>query len=724
MRAALALLLTLASVPLAAAVRSRAASQGAANPIRKVVTLLQKMQQKVQEEGEAEEELYKKFKCYCETGGKELASSISAAETKAPSLSSDIDASGSKHVQLKDEIKDASVDRDGAKEATGKAAAIREKEAAAFAAEKADYDANIAAINKAVASLEKGAAGSFLQTPAAEVLKQVVNKQDMIEGDRQELVSFLSGGEGYAPQSGEITGILKQIGDTMSKGLSDATATEEASVKAHEELMAAKTKEIGALTESIETKSKQVGDLGVEIVQMKEDLDDTEAALGEDKNFLANLDGSCAKKDKEWEERSKTRAEELVALADTIKVLNDDDALELFKKTLPGPASFVQLQVTAASQRSQALGELRKLQRSAGGKNRPELDLLVLALSGKKATSQGGFEKVVKMIDNMVEVLKTEQQDDDHKKDYCETQFDLSDDKKKALERTVADEETAIATTKDGIATTKDEMASLEAGIVDLDKSVAEATEQRKLENTEFKELMASDSAAKELLGFARNRLNKFYNPQLHKAPPKAELSAEDRIYSNMGGELSTTTPGGIAGTGVTALAQLSASSSSKAAPGPPPETWDAYAKKSQGSGGVIGMMDLLAKDLDREMTEAETAEKDAQADYEQLMQDSGAKRVADSKSLAEKEATKADLEASLDTHMTAKKDASSELMATMKYVQSLHSECDWLIQYFSVRKEARIGEIDSLKNAKAVLSGADYALLQTQSQHVLRGSA
>merc|ERR1719498_2176102 len=118
------------------------------------------------------------------------------------------------------------------------------------------------------------------------------------------------------------------------------------------------------------------------------------------------------------------------------------------------------------------------------------------------------------MIDEMVATLKTEQLDDDHKKEYCAKQFDLADDKKKGLERDVSDLETVIADAKDGIASAKSDIKSLEAGIKALDKSVSEATEQRQEEHEDFTELMASDSAAKELLGFAKNRLNKFYNPK------------------------------------------------------------------------------------------------------------------------------------------------------------------------------------------------------------------
>merc|ERR1719356_1635807 len=134
-------------------------------------------------------------------------------------------------------------------------------------------------------------------------------------------------------------------------------------------------------------------------------------------------------------------------------------------------------------------------------------------------------------------------------------------------------------------------------------------------------------------------------------------------------------------------------------------------------------MIDLLVKDLDKEMTEAETSEKDAQADYEKMMADSSAKRTADSKSLQEKLSAKADTESALEDHKGQKLDAAKELMATMAYIKSLHVECDWLIQYFDVRKEARSGEIDSLKKAKAVLSGADYSFLQNKKNGLLRGS-
>merc|ERR1719502_1875218 len=217
---------------------------------------------------------------------------------------------------------------------------------------------------------------------------------------------------------------------------------------------------------------------------------------------------------------------------------------------------------------------------------------------------------------------------------------------------------------------------------------------------------MSNDGAAKELIGLAKNRMNKFYNPKLYKPPPKRELSAEDRITVNMGGTLAPTQPpAGIAGTGVTALSQV--------APPPPPETYGAYQKKGEESSGVIAMMDLLIKDLAKEITEMETEEKLAQEDYEKFMADSAEKRALDTKTLADKEAAKADLETNLQAFGEELKSKQMEAMATMETIKNLHLECDWLVKNYDIRKEARAGEVDALKKAKAVLSGADYSLVQ-----------
>merc|ERR1712032_1130275 len=213
--------------------------------------------------------------------------------------------------------------------------------------------------------------------------------------------------------------------------------------------------------------------------------------------------------------------------------------------------------------------------------------------------------------------------------------------KKKALERAISQLDTQIEKNKAEIATLTDDIAELIAGIKALDKQVAEATAQRKEEHAQYIEDLAANNAAKELIEMAENRLNQFYNPKLYVPPPKRDLSEEERITVNMGGTLApTAAPGGISGTGITAFAQIKAHEAADqlVAPAPPPETWDAYKKRGEEASGVIAMMDHLESDLAKEIAEMETDEKNAQEEYEQLMQDSAAERQADSASLAEKQ--------------------------------------------------------------------------------------
>merc|ERR1712079_97358 len=168
-------------------------------------------------------------------------------------LGNKIKAAEEQKVVLEEELKTAQSDRTAAKAAMAEATALREKEAAAFAAEKAAADKDIAAIVKAIAALEKGMAGAFLQTDAAQVLKDIISskRESLMDDDRQDLLAFLSSSQGtdYAPQSGQITGILKTMGDEMAAGLAAATKAEEAAIASYEKLMAAKKERGGSFDE-------------------------------------------------------------------------------------------------------------------------------------------------------------------------------------------------------------------------------------------------------------------------------------------------------------------------------------------------------------------------------------------------------------------------------------------------------------------------------------------
>jgi outer membrane murein-binding lipoprotein Lpp len=645
-----------------------------ANPIRKVVTLLQNMAKKLESEAKRDEALHDNYMCYCKKSGNTLSESIAASTTKIPQVETALEELASKKQQLKADIEKAQTDRAAAKSAIAKATAIREKELSTFQSYKADADSNIGALAKAIAAIDAGMSGGFLQTQNAKILRKLLQTTNAIpEGSREELASFMSAsqGEGYAPQSGEISGILKTIKDDMEKSLAEASAAEKTSVEDYNGLMSAKTKEIATLTASIEKKTLRAGEVAVEIATMKNDLSDTETALLEDKRFLEDLDGNCKTKASEWDEIVKTRAEEMVAITETIKILNDDDALELFKKTLPS-ANFVQMSVRSVGAVARARGVIKTA-------NRGNLDFIMLALHGKKF----GFDKVISMIDSMVNTLKQEQVEDDNKKEYCNKQLDASDDKRKSLGQDVADFEASVAEAEEKKSVLVDEIKAVTSAIRDLDKSVAEATQQRQKEHGAFVDLMSSNTGAKKLIEFAINRLQKFYNPKLH-IPGQTELQ------------------------------QIESREEDAGAPPPPPASVGPYSKKTEETNGVISMMNLLIKDLEKEMTEAETEEKDAQSDFEEALRDAAEKKATDAKALENKKSSKADLDAFLTDQKDSRSSAVKELAATTKVIASLHAECDWLVQYFDVRKEARASEVEALGNAKSVLSGADYSMLQT----------
>merc|ERR1719265_1174929 len=211
---------------------------------------------------------------------------------------------------------------------------------------------------------------------------------------------------------------------------------EEANVASYDGGMAAKKQELAPIQAMIEEKRARAGKIPVDIAEMKNDLGDTGEQIVEDQKFLADLSKNCATKQKFFEENVKGRSEESQALADTIKVLNDDDALELFKKTLPGASSFLQISESAADMQARALSALASVQTRSVG-----VDFIVLSLRGKKA----GSDKVVKLIDDLTASLEKEGQDDEEKKDYCAKQFDESDDKKKVIQTEVAGHESTIS---------------------------------------------------------------------------------------------------------------------------------------------------------------------------------------------------------------------------------------------------------------------------------------
>jgi len=654
-----------------------------ANPIRKVVTMLQDMQKTVEAEGEKEKELFDKFMCYCNNGEGSLDNSIQSASAAIDSLTGRIGTEHAQKTQMTQDVAQHKTDRADAQKTIKESTVMREKEANEFAASSGELKANIEAMTGALAGLRSGMGGSLLQTGAGKTLKNIVlNSPIVSDSERSTLLSFLEAGDstGVAGSTDQIVGIVDQMKDEMAADLKETINGEGEAKTSFESLLVSKNKELDASGKAIEAKTGRIGELAVSVVQAQADLKDTQEAMDEDVKFKATLAASCATKSKERDERSTLRAQEVEAISETIEMLNGDDALELFKKTLPSAASLIQLRTMTRSQQRRVGSILRKLA-ARDTEHSVTLHTMLVALK-----SGGGFDKVVSMIDGMIAAIATEQSDDDKKKDFCNAEIHKTEQEEKAVQGEVSDISADIEEKEDNLATVTAEIAALQKGVADLDKSVAQATEQRKEEHIEYADTSASNQAALELIAMAKNRMSKFYAPSQYIAPPTTtEVDNVAQPYSFI----------------------QSSSRVLRADPGPAPATFDGEYKKSGASVGVMAMMDQMVKDVTLDIQESKHDEADAQKDYEDAMKDGATKRSEDSKLMVEKNGSKADTMTRLQVAREARATKRDQLGITQDKLSALHKDCDNLLQNYDEQKAKRATESDGLKESKAVLAGA-----------------
>jgi chromosome segregation ATPase len=317
---------------------------------------------------------------------------------------------------------------------------------------------------------------------------------------------------------------------------------------------------------------------------------------------------------------------------------------------------------------------VRRAKGVAQASSRARLGLLAISL--RRGSRK--FDEVVKMVDEMTDCLKREQESDDGKVKHCQVSMDSSEKQRSSMQQMHEAKEKAISDIEATIEAVKKKIEDINHGIQELDDYVKKATDVRKAENTEFKEIQQENNAALEILRLARNRMAKFYAPEEHVAGP---VSLEQ-----------------------------GPSNPTRGAPPPPPETFSAYRKKGDANKGVLQMMDTLMSDLDAKNSALAAEEREAQADYEEMMKEAKEKRTTDRKAATEKESVQADAEATLQKVAVEDSDVREELQATTSMLKDLHQECDWLLENHEVRKAARDGEVESLMKTKAILHGADFA--------------
>jgi len=652
-------------------------------PVTKVITLLKDMLKQLQKEAEEDEEIYDKLACWCETNDREKTKAIKEAEAKISALVTKIEELSALSSQLSTEIENLEKDIAKYQESLDKATAIRQKELAEFNAEEKDALEAITALKAAIAVLSQHHT-SLLQMPrtsllgvAATLQHEIRKHGDLLDGvlspsQLRMVASFVEAPadyfdaaptfkQSYAPRSGQIFGILQQMLETFESNLSGAQKAEMAAQKAYEEVKASLEAEIAAATDLRDKKVQELAKTDEDLAAAKIDLDDTRGKLSADEQFLMMLKEKCQLTDQEWEARQKTRQLEMEAVSKALAILSGDDAHHTFTRTF-NPEFLQKEGASRRVMRSKAAELLKAVATKVGS---PRLSALAARVR------LDAFTRVKKAIDDMIAQLLKEKDDEIKHRDFCIEEFN-----KNALETERKDREKSDLVKKiDDLAMTIEtltqEIEALKAEIAEMEAQLKKAGEDREKENKEFQLTVADQRATQKLLQAALTVLKGFYEKE--------------------------------------ALLQ----SQQEPAGPPPPPGFKEY-RKNQNAGGVMGMIAQIIADA--KALEAETVrdEEEATKAYEDFVTETNASIEAASKSIVMKTEEKAQAESDKAEAEEALASVELELDALANYKLELHQSCDFVQKNFEIRQTARDEEIEALKQAKAILSGAKFeAFLQ-----------
>merc|ERR1712072_1248492 len=447
---------------------------------------------------------------------------IADAEARIEDLTTAIEDGTASSARLNTEIKNLEKEVAENQAALDKATAIRQKELAEFNEEEKDALEAISALKAAVTVLSKH--NSMLQIPkshmagvAASVQNAMQKQASMLAGvlthkERKAIASFVQSPadyfdaeptfkQSYAPQSGEIFGILKQMKETFETNLSSSQKEEMANQKAYEDLKAAKEDEIKAGQEQIDSKTQELADTDEKNAQAKEDLEDTKKSLSADEQFLMMLKEKCSMTDSEWEERQKTRQLEMEACSKALAVLSSDDAHDLFTKTF-NPAMLQEESSMHSERRVQASSLLSAVARKV---QNPRLATLAVRVR------LDAFTRVKKAIDDMVAQLLKEKEDEIKHKDFCVEEFNKNEMQTEKKERAKKDLTATIEDLDSTIEQLTKAIDQLKAEIAEMQVQLKRAGEDREKENKEFQMTVADQRATQKLLTAALNILAEFY---------------------------------------------------------------------------------------------------------------------------------------------------------------------------------------------------------------------
>jgi len=649
-------------------------------PVSKVITLLKDMLKQLEKEAEDDQEIYDKMACWCETNDKEKTKSIADAEARISDLTTKIEELTANSARLNTEIKNLEKEVAANQAGLDKATAIREKELAEFNAEEKDLLQSISALKAAVTVLSKHHGGSLLQLPRSHVVGiastmqyEMQKHESLLEGvltrsERRAAAAFIQSPadyfdasptfkQSYAPQSGEIFGILRQMKETFENNLSASQKEELASQKAYEDLKAAKEEQIAAGQKQIDTKTQELADTDEKNAQAKEDIEDTRASLSADEQFLMMLKEKCQMTDSEWEERQKTRQLEMEACSKALAVLSGDDAHDLFTKTF-NPALVQEVSLAHSDRRAKASDLLSKVAHKV---HSPRLATLAVQVR------LDAFTRVKKAIDDMIAQLLVEKADEIKHKDFCVDEFNTNQLQTEKKVREKQDLTAKIEDLEMTIQQLADAIATLKAEISEMQVQLKRAGEDREKENKEFQTTVADQRETQKLLQAALAILQDFYGKKAASFVQRQE-------------------PAGP----------------------PPPPGFEGY-KKNAASGGVMGMIQQIINDAKAMEAETIRSEEDAQKAYEDFVKETNSSIEAKSKDIVNKSESKAKAEGDLVETKEKKESVMVELEQLSNYNAELHSSCDFITKNFDLRQTARDEEVEALRQAKAILSGAKF---------------
>mmetsp|Transcript_44117 Transcript_44117/g.105576 ORF Transcript_44117/g.105576 Transcript_44117/m.105576 type:complete len:731 (-) Transcript_44117:93-2285(-) len=687
-------------------------------PIRKVITLIQEMKEQVEKDAEADALAYEKYMCWCTTNRKEKTAAISNAEQRIEKLGTLLEESAAKEGSLKTEIAGLKDDISSDDDALATATSVRDEEKKAFLAEEADMKETIALLGEAIGVLGKvqllqkqGRGAEKESRQAASMLLQVrhiiearfPNYRDTMQRDlfdvlgafpagAQEPHTYLRKGEAtafqqaqllpwekteeqlgqeanpndltgqaassksYNSRSGGILGLLKEMGAEFGRDLAAAQKNDFQSEVEFQKLRAAKLAEIAAATKQKDRKEAALAETLDTAAKAEEDKESTQAAMAADGSFMGTLEENCKTEDEEYKARLAVRSEELRALAETLKILTEDSARELYAKT----ESFVQTGAVSVEQAA-AQERVRKAVQHIATAAKKSSNWALASLAVRMQLD--AFTKVKETMDKMLAELQKQQKDEYAKMESCKKNIDETEDSIKEgenLKEDLAEKHLAVS---DEIATLESEIEELKKDVADMEVSLKQAGEERKAQNAVFQTSVADQRATTNILQKALERLKAFYS-------------------------FSQQEPG---------------------APAPPPPASGKAYEKSAGSGGVMQLLAKVIKDAEvAEQTLAQDEQK-AQEDYGAFVQTASASIEADRTAIRQKEMRAAQAASEKSETEEGQLANGEDLAKLADILQAHHLECDYLIKYFDLRQQARAEEMDAIKDAKAILSGSKF---------------